>query len=320
MKKPLISIVIPAYNVEQYLKRCIESILNQTYDNLEIILIDDGSPDNCGIIMEQYAKKDKRIGVYHKKNGGLSDARNFGIHRVTGEYITFIDSDDWVSPYYISNLYKAIKKDDSDISASWFTEIYKENSKEVKGEEYLKNYKCLSRKTALEKMLYQDGIETSAWGKLYKMDIFQDLRYPVGKLYEDIPVTYEILKRSKKIAVIGNVDYFYFQRTDSIQNVKFNKRKLDSLKHVGEMQSDIIENFPELFPAAQCRYFSILCNIIFQINDKEYCSLKNKLWEEVRAYRKSILLNPKARKKARIAALLSYGGYGLLEKIYSLNK
>ena len=120
LEQPLISIIVPVYKVEKYLKRCVDSILTQTYQNMEVILVDDGSPDNCGAICDRYKETDNRVVVIHKKNGGLSDARNAAIPLAKGEYISFIDSDDWVSSYYVEHLYEAVAKCDADIGISWF--------------------------------------------------------------------------------------------------------------------------------------------------------------------------------------------------------
>lgn len=320
IKQPLISIIVPVYGVEQYLKRCVDSILCQTYYNIEIILVDDGSPDKCGEICDEYQKNDTRVKVIHKQNGGLSDARNAAIPIARGEYLSFVDSDDWVSPYYVEHLYKAVSICQADLGISWFENVFEGKSIHAKEEKELKKYVCLTTEECLKRLLYQDGVETSAWGKLYKREIFKELRYPVGKLYEDIPVTYEVIKQSKKISVINNIDYYYFQRQNSIQNMQFNIRKLDGVKHCYCMMESVYCDFPNLKVAAECRYFSTVCNIMFQIKDKRYEAEKKVLWDEVVKYRKDIILNPVARKKARIAAIASYSGYDVMNWIYKIIK
>lgn len=316
VEQPLISIIVPVYKVEKYLKRCVNSILNQTYHNVEVILVDDGSPDKCGAICDEYKELDNRVKVIHKKNGGLSDARNVAIPLAKGEYISFIDSDDWVSLYYVEHLYKAVSMCQTDLGISWFENVIEGKSLQSEPEKGLSQYKCLTTEECLKKLLYQDGIETSAWGKLYKTELIKDLMYPVGKLYEDIPVTYETVKRSKKIAVIGNVDYYYFQRADSIQNVTFNSKKMDGIEHCHNMMEAVKMDFPKLQNAAECRYFSTVCNILFQIKDKKHETMRQALWNEVIKYRKDVLFNTEARKKARIAAAISYMGYDVLNFVY----
>ena len=314
--QPIISIIVPVYKVEKYLERCVNSILCQTYRNIEIILVDDGSPDNCGRLCDDYQKLDERIQVIHKENGGLSDARNVAILLAKGEYISFIDSDDWVSPYYVENLYKAISITDADLAIDCFENVFEDKETQSRPAERLIGYECLSSEECLKRMLYQDRVEICAWGKLYRTKLFQGLRYPVGKLYEDIPVTYEVVKRSKKIAVIENVDYYYFQRADSIQNVKFNVRKMDGVAHCCNMMNAVKIDFPQLRNAAECRYFCTVCNILFQIKDEKNKKEKKALWNEIVKYRRGILINAKARKKARIAAGISFIGYGALSFAY----
>lgn len=314
--RPLISVVVPIYNVEKYLERCIESIRCQTYSNLEIILVDDGSPDNCGNICDDYEEKDNRIKVIHKMNGGLSDARNVGIKMVKGEYLTCIDSDDFVSPYFIENLWKAIEEFKCDIATSWFIEYYEGNNIPKSQKLELKDVQILNRENFYEKLLYQNGVEVSAWGKLYRSELFRGIEYPIGKLYEDIPTTYLLIEKVSKIAVIPNIDYYYFQRQTSIAQAKFSLKKMDAIDHMGDFKNFIILNYPALQKAAECRYFSTVCNILFQIHEPEFEQQRRKLWNEIKRYRYSVMTNKNGRKKARIAAFLSYGGYKFLHMIY----
>lgn len=317
MNDHLISVIVPMYRVEKYLRNCLESILAQTYQNFEVILVDDDSPDNSGLIAEEYAQRDSRFTVIHKANGGLSDARNAAIPLTTGEYLTFIDSDDWISPYYIENLYHAITKDNSNLAVSWFENVFADKAIQSVPSNVLERYECIQSADCMERMLYQNGVETSAWGKLYRKEIISDLRYPVHKLYEDIPVTYECVKRAKKIAVIKNVDYYYFQRMDSIQNVSFNEKKMDAIEHAHGLMESVERDFPDLLQAARCRYFSILCNILFQIKDQSHEEIKNNLWHEIVKYRWAVIRNKDARKKARLAGVISLFGYKTMEFVYS---
>lgn len=316
MTESLISIVVPIYNVEKYLNRCVDSILNQTYRDIEIILVDDGSPDRCGSICDEYQKRDTRIKVIHKKNGGLSDARNAGIKMAHGEYITCIDSDDFISPFFLENLWTAMKKSKCEIATSWFVDYY-EGDKIPKAQKLdIKDIQVLNREKFYERLLCQDGVEVSAWGKLYKSNLFQGVEYPVGKLYEDIPTTYLLVEKTTRIAVIPNVDYFYFQRKTSIAQATFSIKKMDAIRHMDDFRDFITTNYPPLKKAAECRYFSTVCNIIFQIKDTKYENERIMLWKEIIKYRKCVLFNSSARKKARIAAIISYFGYDILRMIY----
>ncbi|MDO5344496.1 MAG: glycosyltransferase family 2 protein [Lachnospiraceae bacterium] len=318
VRDPLVTVIVPVYKVEKYLSRCVESIFAQKYGNLEIILVDDGSPDSCGSICEEYRRKDRRVRVIHKENGGLSDARNAALDAMRGELVTFIDSDDFVSEYYISNLVTAMLENDADLSMSWFENVLEGEEPKNRGTETAEGVQICTRLECLEKMLYQDGVETTAWGKLYKREQFAHWRYPVGKLYEDILVTYHIIDSCKKIAVIPNVDYYYVQRRDSIQYEPFREAKLDAVIHMKELEALVAEKYPELRAAACCRYFSITCNILFQIKDiSRFQEAFSFLWEEIRKNRKYVILNKKGRKKARAAAVVSYLGYAVMRQAYS---
>ncbi len=207
-------------------------------------------------------------------------------------------------------------KDYFNKSISWFENVFDKQVPQSKSKTELVKCERLTAKECLKKLLYQDGVETSAWGKIYKRELFKQLRYPVGKLYEDIPVTYQAIKMSNRIAVISNIDYYYFQRTDSIQYQHFTLKKLDGVFHCRQLMENVKRDYPELSSAAECRYFSTVCNILFQIHTTEFEQQKNELWSEVKKYRKNVLLDNAGRKKARLAAILSFGGYNLLSKVY----
>lgn len=316
MKEPLITVIVPFYKVEDYIDRCIRSILNQTYKNLEIILVDDGSPDNCGNIIDRYAQIDPRIIALHKENGGLSDARNYATQLARGEFLSYIDGDDWVSPYYIENLYSAIIKDNADLAVSGFQMVYEDKPNDNQPDNVLRDYMQVGMEECLRSMFYQRGIETSAASKLYKRDMFHMLVYPKGKLYEDIPVTYAVIKHAKKIAIIKNEDYYYFQRATSIQNTSFVPQKLEAIEHMKDVVNDIENSYQQLISAAHCRYFSCVCNILFQICDMKYEAEKKLLWNEVKHYRGEVLVDREASLKSRMAAALSFLGFGVMRHSY----
>lgn len=228
MEKDLISIVIPVYNVERYLKKCINSIVNQSYKNIEIILVDDGSTDNSSEICDEYIKKDDRIKVIHKENGGLSDARNKGIDMAKGKYITFVDSDDYVENLYIEKLYEAICKQNAVVA---ICAIYKinENEQIISKIGYQENL-VKSGKETLKDLYQGHSLENIvAWNKMYDITLFGELRYPFGKLHEDEFTTYKILYTADKVAIIADPLYYYRQSESSIMGRKFNIKRLDVL-------------------------------------------------------------------------------------------
>lgn len=215
MKNDLISIIIPVYKVEKYLEKCIESVLKQTYTNLQIILVDDGSPDNCGKICDEYAKKDPRIEVIHKVNGGLSDARNVGIAKAKGKYIGFVDSDDYIKEDMYEILINLIKEYDADVSICNLYDV-------IDGKEYIRNNEDgiqeYSRLEILKEVLLDKNIQSYAWNKLYKKKLFDEIKYPIGKKYEDIGTTFYVFEKCNKIVVTSEPEYYYLKRSDSLVN------------------------------------------------------------------------------------------------------
>lgn len=223
MKQPLISIIVPIYKVELYLARCLNSIIHQTYSNLEIILVDDGSPDKCGDICEEYKLQDSRIRIIHKENGGLSDARNAGLDISTGEYIALVDSDDWVAPNYIQVLFDLIKNNGADISICNLLLVY--NNEEIINADNNKNVevKKYTNIQALEQYFEEYSLQMIvAHCKLYKAELFKNIRYPLGKIHEDEYTTYKLLYSANKVMFTTSCLYYYFQRSDSIIGAGFN--------------------------------------------------------------------------------------------------
>lgn len=316
----LISVIVPVYKVEKYLNKCIESIVNQTYKNLEIILVDDGSPDECGKICDNYAQKDMRIKVIHKENGGLSDARNAGINISNGKYISFIDSDDYIDLEYIELLYKTIKKDKSDMAISSHKVIY-ENGTIL--EKATKEESILEPKEVLKRILYDDGIDLSAWAKLYKIELFEEIRYPKGRLFEDAATTYKLVDKCKKISIISKSTYNYIIRGNSITNVNFSEKKMDLIISTEEMCNYIKKKYPDLEEAANRRlmyaYLSTLTQLIK--SNKRNKSVKKRLYGYIKQNSKMILKDknvPRRDKAAIISTKFGLGFYKIIWKIYEI--
>lgn len=221
---PKISVIVPVYNVEKYLNKCVDSILNQTFEDFELILVDDGSPDNCGNICDEYAQKDNRVKVIHKKNGGLSDARNAGIDCAIGEWLSFIDSDDWVENNFLEILYSNAVKYQAEIVIVNLHKVFDEKCEHA----IPVNEICCN---GIESLNYLYGTQSVymnvAWNKLYKKSLFDNVRYPVGKFHEDGFTTYKLLNMCKKV-YMSNCDlYCYYQRNNSIMNNKFSENRVD---------------------------------------------------------------------------------------------
>lgn len=219
-KDKLISIIVPIYKVEKYLKKCIESILKQTYKNIEIILVDDGSPDNCGKICDDYKQMDKRIKVIHKNNGGLSEARNYGIREARGDYLLFVDSDDFIAENICEILINNINKYSADMVICNFYYVF-ENKKAIKNEmSSKKDVQVLEKENIIREYFLNYSVDLNvAWNKLYKKDIFKGMNailFPVGKLHEDTYIMYKIYYNLNRLVRINKPLYYYRQRNDSI--------------------------------------------------------------------------------------------------------
>lgn len=239
--KDLVSVVVPIYNVEKYLRKCIETIVNQTYNNIEIILVNDGSTDNCLQICNDFKQKDKRIKVINKENGGLSDARNTGLKNAHGKYICFIDSDDYVHENYVEELYGTIIENNAQIAVCNFEKVDEKNkfiSKRNIADQ------IISGKKVIERFNDKDFKPAAivAWNKMYDINLFKNIIYPVGKIHEDEFTTYKLFYISKKVAITSKALYYYRVVPTSIINRKFNIKRLDLLDALDERVEFFREN------------------------------------------------------------------------------
>lgn len=241
-----VSVVIPIYNVADYLPRCIESVISQEVEGMEIILVDDGSTDESGKIADQYSISDPRIKVFHKKNGGLSDARNRGVQEARGEFIFFIDSDDWLTKDALKGLCESQKAYDADIvvcnfyyaydTSTWIDKRYWEQGEEVR---------ILNNKEAMKALIENEYLKNFAWGKLYKRECIQGILFEKGKIFEDVAWQPQVFARSKKCVVLRKAGYYYYQRENSIV-AKFDMRKIDMIRALQTRHHFIEEAYSEL--------------------------------------------------------------------------
>lgn len=314
--KPLISVILPIYNVAQFLPRCMESVCSQTYDNLEIILVDDGSPDDCGDICDKYAEKDNRIVVVHKQNGGLSDARNKGAEIANGEYITFIDSDDYVTDTYVEYLYSLIEKYHTRMSLCTHTVVFEKGNNIIYGNG---KDEVLTTEICLERMLYDDVINTSAWAKLYETEMVRKFPYPVGKLFEDIATTYKFFMECGTIACGYKSQYFYMLRSSSIVYQKFNMKKLELLEMTDIMAKDVLKEYPQLKTAIRRRQLYARFSTLNQFqNVNGYKNEKKELISYIRKNKDCVIKNSKAPKRDKLAVIALSFGYPVYKLCWKL--
>lgn len=246
--EPLISVIVPVYNVEPYLRKCVDSILNQTYRNLEIILVDDGSPDNCGAICGEYAAKDGRIKVIHKENGGLSDARNAGLQVMSGSFLTFVDSDDMLPERAVELLANTASKTNADLVIGGYVRFEDIPPEETEAPASVQTM------TGVEAMreFFRGGC--ASWARLYRREIHAELSFPVGEINEDEAIVLHILERCHRVACTNEIVYFYRCRPESITTMAFSPKKLAWPKHCRENLAFVQGKYPELELDAAARY------------------------------------------------------------------
>lgn len=304
-EKVLISIVIPVYNVEDYLERCLESVVKQTYKNLEILVINDGSLDNSRDIAKKYEQIDDRIKVFDKENGGLSDARNYGISKIKGSLLFLLDSDDFIAPTALEDLYAIHKKSNAQIVVGNYVNHYGEKGISVFNNKPGLDYQVYETEDALEKLLYQKGVTTSAWGKLYESSLFEDIQYPYGAICEDLDVTYKLFSKSKHVAVSPNVYLFYQQREGSIIRSKFNMKRFEAMDFAKKQLDFININYPELSDAAVNRLMMEAFYIAIQLPKNEFEDVRKEVETVIEWTSKVVYKDSKATKKQRLIAMIS---------------
>lgn len=308
----LISIIVPVYNVAKYLEACIVSILMQTYTNLEIFLIDDGSTDESGSICDRYALEDKRIQVIHQKNMGLSAARNRGISVCKGEYISFVDSDDFLHKKFIESMYNVMVESRCDMVCMEAARFYDGDEKKVYSywnwiDNQKGHYEVYSSEQMLDIAFYQKLSVTDTQLKLYRKKLFLNISFPVGRYYEDLATTYLLILCSNYVAVFRHRLYAYRIRKSSIMTSAFNEKCLDCIWIGKKLVNDIEVMAPQLRKAAYCAAFRINRIVFSKISFYNKASQK-RVWNELQVYRKIVMLDGNAQKYERLLALTSYSG------------
>ena len=323
-KQPLISIIVPVYKVEAYLPRCVDSLINQTYGNLEFILVDDGSPDNCGALCDAFARKDPRIRVIHKENGGLSSARNAGIDIARGEYLGFVDSDDWVEPEMFESLISMALSEDVKLVCCGRYD-FKACTGEKKVGLCPEKREVISGEELVRRIFTWQQIDSAAWDKLYHRSLFREIRYPHGKINEDIPTTYRIALDAGRAGMVNQPFYNYFHRSGSITTACVSEKNFHMAEHTRAIYADIQERHPQLLQEARYLRTWTLSHLLLRLEQagsetrirfrEEYRSMK----KELRSHLFFILTSPIPKWKQRLTwLLLATGGYMLLRKAYHL--
>lgn len=310
-KMPLVSVVVPIYNVELYLKECVDSILSQTYKNIEVILVDDESPDLCGKICDDYAALDGRIKVVHKKNGGLSDARNAGMKVATGDLITFVDSDDYISKEFVKILFDAMSENNSDIAIANMKRTSRRNDKNTVIDWKVSSYKT---EDALIRMLYGTPFGTSACGKLFKSSLFAGVEFPYGKFSEDLFTIYKTILKSKNVTYVGFDGYFYYYRDEgSIVVSGYKEKHLEALDAIDDI-ARAVKGKTQFDDALSTQYINVVYDIAAR--NPQLSEFQNKRIQNVlKAHRMNVLKDGNAPKRLRAFAAISLFGNRIALKV-----
>lgn len=313
MKEELISVIVPVYNVEEYLHRCIDSILNQTYNNIEIILIDDGSTDNSGKICDEYALKDTRIKVIHKENGGLSNARNAGLNSMTGKYVTFIDSDDYIDSKFIQTLFINLKKCNVDISCCNM-QRFKINKGIAQYQKKCNEIEIFDNIEALNYIFYQKKIDSSVCNKLFKSNLFSGVFFPINRYFEDLAIIYKVILKAKKIVYININLYYYYQRKNSILHEANEKKINDILTNLNEINQYLCED-TKFEKSKLARSINIYFYIYRETNNK---LLKKEMKKLIKINRKLVLQDECINKKTKIGIIISFISFPLVNILFRI--
>ena len=309
---PKVSVIVPVYNTEEYLPQCIESILGQTFPDLEIIIVDDGSTDNSLEIAKKYAESENRIHIISQKNSGPSEARNAGLEIAQGEWITFVDSDDVLDTSFLHKLIEAISSTDAEIAC-----CRKKNFSAFSNQKIPSNTKTPSKKTlviaplnATVNALYQnDRPDYSAWNKLYAAKFWKTRRFPAGKYFEDMATIPQVFLETNKVAFIDEPLYFYRKRATSILATPYDKKKAELLDIAESVCSLVSDRGSLLEKAARSNLFSASCSILKRTDETdEFEDFRNRAWIHIQDLRVKTLLDRHARIRNKIAALISFTG------------
>lgn len=321
-QEPLISVIVPVYKVQEYLNRCVDSILGQTYRNLEIILVDDGSPDDCGAICEEYATKDSRVRVIHKENGGLSSARNAGIDIARGEYLGFVDSDDWIEPEMYETMLALAQKYDVKLVCAGRYDVSSKTGEKTVGLCPAKE-EMISGEELVRRIFLWDNIDSAAWDKLYHRSLFREIRYPIGKVCEDVPTTYRIALDAGHAAMCGKPLYNYFHRPGSITTAAISEKTFHFQEHTEKIYADIRARFPKLSKEARYLRVRALAYTVLSVeladaqSGKQFAEKCRVLRRELRKHLWFLVSAPFFGKRERLTdILLALNLYRLLRPVY----
>ena len=313
----MISIIIPVYNVSKYLDKCLQSVVTQTYSNIQIILVNDGSTDNSCEICEKWCKKDKRIEVIHKRNGGLSNARNVGIERAQGEYLMFVDSDDIISDDLCELLHNHLLENNADLAICDTYHIFDNNNFTFQRDNKVEIVRCFDKVEAICNLWYQKSFLPSAWGKLYKKELFKQIRFTEGIIFEDIDIMHEIFYLCNKIIYTNIKAYGYVHHENSITTKKYTQKDNVILDICEKIMKFAANKNIQIQCAAKSYYVTGALRVYLNAPETaEYQEVIYKAKNILNSYGKKVLKDKNIRKKNRYALYLYFYLRPLLKPIY----
>ncbi|MDB5162506.1 MAG: putative glycosyltransferase [Candidatus Saccharibacteria bacterium] len=318
-----ISVIVPVFNTEEYLARCIDSILNQTYTNLDVILIDDGSTDKSGDICDQYATKDSRVRVIHGINRGVSHARNIGINIARGEYISFVDADDVIASGYFEMLHRILKDNNSDISTSGTMTVYDLKLMDTTATDHSQAVDIMSGVQATKSMLYQNKLSNSPFAKLYSKKLFDTIKFNENLVIaEDLDLNYQLILRANTVAVNLARNYFYFQRPGSAMQSTFSLKRTDGLTVAKRLMSHSKLHYPAIVNSAKNRLFieAVLVATEISYANQEYKKQFNECIDLIRNMRYDVLHDNESRFRFRFYAGISFVNVHILILLFVVKK
>lgn len=303
----MISILVPVYNVEKYLSRCLDSILAQTYTDYELVLVDDGSTDQSGALCDAYAAEHDCIRVIHQKNAGLAQVRNVSVAAARGEYITFVDSDDAIEPAYLETLMRDLRETGSDISICSWSEVSDDGTRtELTWDHKEKGFQVWTTDQAVKSLLYQKGIDNNMWGKLFTSAVLKDVVFPAGKVYEDIAAAYQIFLKGRRVCYRPEALYLYTCNTSGISQSAFSPRRMDLVDNAEGMYRDVAERFPDYQAAARSRLLRACIHVYLQIpGQADFKGYRSRVCAGIRKHCRAVAGDPEAKRGTRMAALLA---------------
>jgi len=315
-KKVLISVIVPVYNLENEALKCLWSLALQKFKDFEVVVIDDGSTDNSLSILKKFAKKDKRFLVFHKKNGGLSSARNFGLKKARGEFISFVDGDDNVDPGFLEELYNSTIKNGAEVSISGYTNFFKE-----KMTDFVPKSEVISGEEATIRLLTrQENMEILTWNKLYKKELFSRIKFPDGKICEDNLTTYKLLAKANKVAYITGSFYNYCRRENSISFKMDDLERLKIREEAAREAEQLFKNNLKLKQAAEASkllaYFKFIDHSLSgRISEKYFKTYREKILKTREAFLKNPMVDSRRKKYVKMISIKNGGFYKLYRKI-----